>query len=465
MKKTLPYTEDEKKVLKQLKTIIDPDYDDNIVDLGFISHLKVDNGKVFFHLHLPEKDAEKQRAYQQFAEETVLKLKGIQSVSIIIDKPAQKSSLDASANGLEKVKNIIAVASCKGGVGKSTVAVNLAYALKLMGHHVGLFDADVYGPSLPTMVKPTTTELEVNNNEGLIPLEASGIKLMSFGFAGQSDPNQTAAIMRGPMVSQVINQLITGTDWGTLDYLVIDLPPGTGDVQLTLGQLIPLTASILVTTPQELSFIDVEKGIQMFNQLNVETIAVVENMSYFICDNCDKKHQIFGEGALKKIKKQYGLDKNFILPMTPDLTIAGDTGNPIMITNSNKEIVNTFQSLAKTVQDHIEEQEKSESEAPIIGYQRGHGLTLHYPSTQKPPKIITEHTLRSACRCAKCIEEFTGKNIIKKETLEKELEIINLKPIGNYAIGIEWADLHSSLYPIKQLNELCKHPETAQERP
>jgi len=201
--------------------------------------------------------------------------------------------------GLKDVKNVLAVYSCKGGVGKSTVAVNLAFSLLNQGLKVGIMDADLYGPSLPTMISPDQQELYTDEDDAtkIKPIEFAGIKAMSYGFATKNK----GAVMRGPMASNLVAQLVGSTQWGDLDYLVVDFPPGTGDVQLTLCQELMITASVIITTPQKLAYVDVVKGIEMFDSLKVPTVAVIENMAYYKCGSCDEKHRIFGNGYTKQL--------------------------------------------------------------------------------------------------------------------------------------------------------------------
>lgn len=224
---------------------------------------------------------------------------------------------------LSQVRHIIAVSSCKGGVGKSTVSVNLAYSLAGMGAKVGILDADVYGPSLPTMLSPENPVLEMDpETSAITPAEYHGVKVVSFGFTGQA-----SAIMRGPMVSGLINQLLTTSNWGELDYLIVDFPPGTGDIQLTLCQAAPFSAAVVVTTPQKLSFVDVAKGIRMFAKLRVPCLSVVENMSYFDGDD-GKRYRPFGEGSGERVCREFGVPALFQHPITADLSAAGDNGVP-----------------------------------------------------------------------------------------------------------------------------------------
>ncbi|CAN0900173.1 Fe-S cluster assembly factor HCF101, chloroplastic [Linum grandiflorum] len=256
----------ESEVLKALSQIIDPDFGTDIVTCGFVKDLEVDeaHGEVSFRLELTTPACPIKDMFEQQANEVVARLPWVKSVNVTMSaQPAKPMYAGTLPAGLQTISSIVAVSSCKGGVGKSTVAVNLAYTLADMGARVGIFDADVYGPSLPTMVSPENRMLEMNpEKRTIIPTEYLGVKLVSFGFAGQG-----RAIMRGPMVSGVIDQLLTTTEWGELDYLIIDMPPGTGDIQLTLCQVVPLTAAVIVTTPQKLAFIDVAKGVRMFSKL------------------------------------------------------------------------------------------------------------------------------------------------------------------------------------------------------
>lgn len=232
--------------------------------------------------------------------------------------------------GTANVSHVIAVSSCKGGVGKSTVAVNLACSLNQLGARVGIFDADIFGPSLPTMINPEDkTVYKGSQSRTVLPLDFRGLKCMSFGYVRQSTVpgvNQgEAAVMRGPIVTKVINQLVGFTEWGDLDYLILDMPPGTSDTQLTLSQQLPITASIVVTTPQKLSFVDVVKGIDMFEKLKVPTIAVVENMAYLNCV-CGKRIYPFGKGYRKELFERFGEKPIFEFPIDSAQSEASDSG-------------------------------------------------------------------------------------------------------------------------------------------
>ncbi|MBA0690288.1 hypothetical protein Goari_007976, partial [Gossypium aridum] len=303
-------------VLKALSQIIDPDFGTDIVTCGFVKDLLIDeaSGEVSFRLELTTPACPIKDMFEQQANEVVARLPWVKKVTVTMSaQPAKPIFAGDLPAGLQRISNIVAVSSCKGGVGKSTVAVNLAYTLAGMGARVGVFDADVYGPSLPTMVSPENRLLEMNpEKRTIIPTDYLGVKLVSFGFAGQG-----RAIMRGPMVSGVIDQLLTTSEWGELDYLVIDMPPGTGDIQLTLCQVVPLTAAVIVTTPQKLAFIDVAKGVRMFSKL--------------------------------KVVQQFGIPHLFDLPIRPTLSASGDSGTPEVVADPQGEVAQTFQNLGVCV--------------------------------------------------------------------------------------------------------------------
>jgi ATP-binding protein involved in chromosome partitioning len=246
---------------------------------------------------------------------------------------------------LAGVKNLVAVASGKGGVGKSTTAVNLAYALKAAGAKVGLLDADVYGPSIPRMVRVTKDAAEGGPNV-IVPPEADGLKVISIGMfasAGQ------AAILRGPMAGGVIKQFLTQVQWGELDYLVIDYPPGTGDIQLTISQAAPINGAVIVTTPQEVSLLDVRKAVSMFKTLKVPVLGVIETMSWFVCDGCDKRHYIFRQGGGEKLARELGVAFLGGVPLDPRVAEGGDEGRPQVLALPESEVARTYVAAAGAV--------------------------------------------------------------------------------------------------------------------
>ena len=231
----------------------------------------------------------------------------------------------ATEHSIGKVKNIIAVASGKGGVGKSTSSVNLAYALKASGSRVGLLDADIYGPSLSLMTK--IGRPDGTSGQMIIPPEVDGIKVISVAMFAM---DKQAQILRGPMVSQIIRQFLTQIEWGDLDYLLIDYPPGTGDIQLTLSQLAPITGAVIITTPQEVALLDVRRAAHMFHTMKVPVLGVIETMSYFLCDGCDKKHYIFRKGGGKKVANELGVPLIAEVPIDPSVSAGSDSGDPVV---------------------------------------------------------------------------------------------------------------------------------------
>ena len=451
----------EQEVLDQMRVIIDPDLGKDIVTLGFIKDLSItEDGKVSFNVELTTPACPVKEQFRSACDKAVRRLPWVTDVSVTMtaQKGKGRGPMQANAPGLAKVGPIIAVSSCKGGVGKSTVAVNFAYALQRAGARVGIFDADVYGPSLPTLVRPRNTDL-YQANELIVPLEHEGVKLMSFGYVPRA-PGKDAAIMRGPMVSGVINQLLTGTDWGELDYLVLDLPPGTGDIQLTLAQLIPLTAAIIVTTPQQLSFVDVVKGIQMFDQLKIPTVAVVENMSYFTCGNCNERHALFGAGARDRLVQQYGFKNTFEIPLVPDISAACDEGQPVALDLERFPFAQVYHDLAAAVVREVSRIRHGAAKRPTLGFDADRGMVLTMPEGDE--FVLPPVALRAVCRCARCVEEMTGQPLLDPNTLDPNLYPVGIQPVGNYAVAVQWSDGHtSSIYPYEAIVERFTTPACA----
>lgn len=367
---------------------------------------------------------------------------------------ARSNPLQNTKSGLDKVATLLAVSSCKGGVGKSTVAVNLAATLARSGARVGIFDADVYGPSLPTVVKPESTDL-FSRNDLILPLEYEGMKLMSFGYVPTGAGGSGAAIMRGPMVTQIINQLLTGTEWGALDYLIIDMPPGTGDVQLTLTQLIPIAAAIIVTTPQELSFVDVVKGIQMFDKLKVPTVSVIENMAYFKCNECSEPKYIFGPGVRQRLVDQFGIKNSFELPLVPDLSRWSDAGTPLVIQEPDHPVAQTFRDIADSTLSEIRRLKEETAGVPSTRFVIGRGIVVTWPDGRE--QEIDPATLRRQCRCAHCVEETTGKPLLDPDRVPEDIYPTDIQSMGNYAVAVQWSDGHTtSIYPYDLFAALDK---------
>lgn len=432
-------------VLKQLEEIIDPDLGKDIVSLGFIKNLEVDvNGSVAFVVELTTPACPLKAQFKSDCEKAVARLPWVRTVDVVMSASRKKSSLTPRLPGLEGVANIVAVSSCKGGVGKSTVAVNLAFTIARTGAKVGLFDADIYGPSLPTLVSLDNPEL-VQKDGMLQPLEYEGVRLMSFGFA-PGMPGNEAAIMRGPMVSNIINQLVTGTDWGELDYLLIDMPPGTGDIPLTLSQILPLAGAVIVTTPQKLSFIDVVRGIRMFDRLNVPTAAVVENMSYFVCGSCGERYEIFGAGARDGLVEEFGIENSFEIPVDPDISNLGDQGTPLVTVQPGCDVARRYTEIAGAVVCQISSHRFGAGMQPRVTSDPDRGIVVALDDGGE--RAIHPAALRRKCRCAECVDEMTGKQILQPGDVEDDVRPDSIERLGNYAVTISWSDGHSSVFPF-----------------
>ncbi|KAH0707822.1 hypothetical protein KY289_012898 [Solanum tuberosum] len=450
----------ESEVLKALSQIIDPDFGTDIVSCGFVKDLLVDEnlGEVSFRLELTTPACPIKDMFEQKANEVVAELPWVKKVNVTMSaQPAKPIYAGQLPAGLQTISNIIAVSSCKGGVGKSTVAVNLAYTLADMGARVGIFDADVYGPSLPTMVSPEKRILEMNaEKRTIIPTEYMGVKLVSFGFAGQG-----RAIMRGPMVSGVINQLLTTTEWGELDYLVIDMPPGTGDIQLTLCQVVPLTAAVIVTTPQKLAFIDVAKGVRMFSKLKVPCVAVVENMCHFDADG--KRYYPFGRGSGSQVVQQFGIPHLFDLPIQPALSASGDSGIPEVVADPQGEVSRTFQELGVCVVQQCAKIRQQVSTA--VSYDRSFkAIKVKVPDSDEE-FYLHPATVRRNDRSAQSVDEWSGEQKLQYSDIPDDIEPEEIRPLGNYAVEITWPDGFNQIAPYDQLQMMERLVEVPQLTP
>ncbi|PYS48040.1 MAG: chromosome partitioning protein [Acidobacteria bacterium] len=335
----------EQSVLDALRQIKDPDLHKDIVTLGFIKDLKIEGGDVSFRIVLTTPACPVKDEMEGAAREIIGALPGVSSVNVTMDAEVPKGRGLGDKVTMPGVRNIIAVSSGKGGVGKSTVAVNLAVSLALDGARVGLMDMDVYGPNVPLMLGASDARPEVEGNK-LIPIEAYGVKLMSMALL---QPGDKPMIVRGPILHGLVKQFLTDVKWGELDYLIVDMPPGTGDVQLSLAQLVPVQGAVLVTTPQEVAVMDVRRALRMFETVAVPVLGVVENMSYFVAPDTGVRYNIFGEGGGQKLAEHYGVPFLGAVPLGLEVREGGDKGVPVVVSQPESPQAQAFHKVAEEV--------------------------------------------------------------------------------------------------------------------
>lgn len=328
----------QEQVLGALRNIIDPDLHKDIVSLGFIKSLAIDGGQVSFDLELTTPACPVKDELKAQAESAVGALDGVQTVSVTLSSSVRTSVGTQASNLIPTIKNVVCVASGKGGVGKSTVTVNLAYALQRFGATVGIMDADVYGPSIPTILG-VDGEPEADESNRIKPLEKDGIRVVSMGFF--MDPNQ-AVIWRGPMLHKTVQQFLGGVIWGDLDYLLVDLPPGTGDVQLSLCQTIPISGAVIVSTPQPVALNVAQKAIAMFNKLQTPVLGMIENMA----------SDVFGRGGTETAAESWSIPYLGSIPLEAPIRLAADSGQPLTPAAS-PEAYESFESVAKAMAAQI----------------------------------------------------------------------------------------------------------------
>ncbi|HEY0078257.1 MAG TPA: Mrp/NBP35 family ATP-binding protein [Pyrinomonadaceae bacterium] len=332
-------------VLGALRQIRDPDLHKDIVALGFIRDLKIEGGEVSFRIVLTTPACPVREEMQTQALALVGALEGVSRVNVTMDAEVPKGRGLGEKVTVPGVRNIIAVSSGKGGVGKSTVAVNLAVSLAREGARVGLMDADVYGPNVPQMLGAGEMRPQVDVNK-LVPVEAHGVRLMSMAIL---KPGDEPMIVRGPILHGLVRQFLQDVKWGELDYLIVDMPPGTGDVQLSLAQLVPVQGAVLVTTPQEVAVSDVRRALRMFETVSVPILGIIENMSYFVAPETGTRYNIFGEGGGRKLAETYGVPFLGEVPIGLDVREGGDSGTPVVVSNPDSAQSLAFRRVAEEV--------------------------------------------------------------------------------------------------------------------
>ncbi|TDM08485.1 MAG: iron-sulfur cluster carrier protein ApbC [Ideonella sp. MAG2] len=350
-------------VLTALQAVVDPNTGKDFVTTKQVKNLRVDGGDVSFDVELgyPAKSQTPELRKRLIA--AVRTQAGVENVSVNLSTKIVAHQVQRGVSLLPGVKNIIAVASGKGGVGKSTTAVNLALALAAEGATVGILDADIYGPSQPMMMG-INGRPESLDGQTMEPLENYGVKVASIGFLINVDD---AMIWRGPMATQALEQLLRQTNWGDLDYLIVDMPPGTGDIQLTLSQRVPITGAVIVTTPQDIALLDAKKGLKMFEKVGVPILGVVENMAVYCCPNCGHTEHIFGADGGKTMATQYGVDYLGALPLNLSIRVQADAGRPTVVSEPDGEIAGIYKQVARQVAVKVAQRAKDfSSKFPTI---------------------------------------------------------------------------------------------------
>jgi len=382
-------------VLERLKTINGPDFSGNIVELGLVSEVFIADGKVFFSITVPAARAQEMEPLRAAAERVVKAIPGVSGAVVALTaekkgggmeapvptkpaaprpatapaaRPAQHAPASQSQGkrGVPGIASIIAVASGKGGVGKSTTAVNIALGLAANGLKVGVLDADIYGPSMPKLLgihgRPETVDGKI-----LKPMQNYGLKVMSMGFLVDEE---TPMIWRGPMVMSALTQMLREVEWGPLDVLVVDMPPGTGDAQLTMAQQVPLAGAVIVSTPQDLALIDARKGLNMFKKVDVPLLGIVENMSYFVAPDTGKRYDIFGHGGARKEAERLGVTFLGEVPLEMGIRESSDAGTPVTVSKPDSAQAQTYRAIAAKVWERLQEEKgAAEATTPTIVFE------------------------------------------------------------------------------------------------
>jgi ATP-binding protein involved in chromosome partitioning len=353
----------ESALLEALKAVVDANTGKDFVTTKQLKNLRIDGGEVAFDVELGYPARSLFAGFRKDLIAAARAVPGVDNVSVNIASKVVAHAVQRGVQLLPKVKNIVAVASGKGGVGKSTTAVNLALALAAEGASVGILDADIYGPSQPMMMG-ISAKPESEDGKTMQPLRNHGVEVMSIGFLIAAD---NPMVWRGPMATQALEQLLRQTNWSELDYLIVDMPPGTGDIQLTLSQKVPLTGAVIVTTPQDIALLDARKGIKMFEKVGVPILGIVENMAVHVCTNCGHVEHIFGADGGKKMAAEYGMDYLGALPLKLSIREQADGGRPSVVAEPDGEVAGLYKAVARSLAVKIAQRAKDfSSKFPTI---------------------------------------------------------------------------------------------------
>lgn len=438
----MPVTREE--VLEALRPIVDPDLGRSIVDLGFVKNVAICDGEVAVTIELTTPACPVKDRFRDEAKERIEALAGVSHARVLLTADVRAASGTSNVPGLEGVKNVVAVASGKGGVGKSTVAVHLALALAEDGAAVGLLDADIYGPSVPRILGLAAGPPAARPDGRIDPVAAHGVQAISMGLLADE---RTPVVWRGPMATQVVRQFLGRVAWGDLDYLVIDLPPGTGDIQLTIAQAAALAGAVIVTTPQDVATAVAGRGLRMFQEVNVPILGIVENMAGFVCAHCGRTTDVFGAGGGEKIAAEIGVPLLGRIPLDPAVAAACDRGEPCL-SDAHRAVARNTAARLSTIRLGAAD----DLQPARFGIEADHIMIAWRDGT------VARHpfrALRAACTCAGCRSETTGERLIREEDVPADVRALDLARVGLYAIRIIWSDGHSTgLYTFKYLREI-----------
>jgi ATP-binding protein involved in chromosome partitioning len=473
-------------ILERLRRVKGPDLESNIVDLGLVSEVLVKDGRVSFSITVPAKRGAELEPLRQAAEKIVREIEGVRHVTAVLtaerargpgaggQAPESTRVREARARAAQQgarppapaaagsrhitqvagVQHLIAVASGKGGVGKSTTAVNLALGLQALGFKAGILDADIYGPSQPRLLG-LTGRPQVAEGKTLRPMEGFGLKAMSMGFLVDE---ATPVIWRGPMVVSALTQMLRDVAWGDLDVLVIDMPPGTGDVQLTMAQQVPLSGAIIVSTPQDLALIDARKGLSMFRKVDVPVLGIIENMSTFVCPRCGERSDIFGHGGAEREADRLGIAFLGGVPLHMEIREKSDAGQPIVASNPDGVYARIYRDIAAKAWEQLELSLARRLEPPKLSLSADRGA-LEVAFDGAAPVSLSAEMLRVMSPSA----EVQGHSPDQRVTVarKRNVKIKELKPVGNYAARIVFDDGHDTgLYSWSYLRTLAEERDT-----
>ena len=444
---------DAKEITDALATVTDSYFNKDIITLGYVKGMTIGTDTLRFSLRLPAPLMPNHDELAQKCQDALKNVADIGKIEIKKDWEVQRlPALNApnTPNSLKNVKNIIAIASGKGGVGKSTVTVCIAEAFAKAGAKVGILDIDVYGPSIPNMVGLGDHRLGGSQQGVLEPVEAHGMKIMSMGFLTNKD---TPVVWRGPIASQLVQQFLGAVDWGDLDYLFVDMPPGTGDIQLTLSQSVPLTGAVIVTTPQEIAHTIAEKGLRMFQQVKIPILGIIENMAGFTPPGSDEVYHIFGEGGGTSAAEEFDLPLLGQISLRQELREAMDTGKFV-----EDENIKSIASLIAVEAMMIVTNEELSPFSPQEMNLANDGKTLVIKWQDNVEHIISAFNVRFKCPCAHCVDEITGVQLIKEEEIPPNVKILESVPVGRYGVKFAFDDpspgANTGIYTFTFLRQL-----------